>query len=1114
MVQPFVFLHPIMRSTILSFLAFALITTSCSKHSSNARFQLVEDSGIDFTNTVTDNEKDNVFKYRNFYNGGGVAIGDINNDGLADVFMTSNQGDNKLYLNKGNFKFEDISVAAGFGPKEQWSTGVVMVDINNDGWLDIYVCNAGHMQEEEKRKNQLFINNQHNHFTEEAEKYGLADKGYTTHASFFDYDHDGDLDCFLVNNSPIPVTSLNYVNARDTRAEDSPVKDFLKAGGDHLYQNNNGLFKEVSKETGIHGSLISFGLGVTVGDVNGDGWLDVYVSNDFFERDYLYVNQKNGTFKDELENWMEHNSTASMGTDMADINNDGYPDIFTTEMLPDDEKRLKTTTSFDNIDVQRLKVKSGFHQQFMHNSLQLNNQHGGFHEIAYYAGVQASDWSWGELTFDADNDGFSDIYVSNGIIRDLTNQDFIDFFANDMVQTMVLKGEKKEVSSIVDKMPSNKVVNKMFRNQGDLRFTEMQKDWGMDIPSFSNGAAYGDLDNDGDLDIIVNNINQPAFIYRNNTRQTDSSHYIGFTLRGNAQNSFAVGAKVIIYAGKHILSREMIPARGFQSSIDYKMIIGLGAIKHIDSAVVVWPDSKYSHLQIKQVDTVLHIEEQKQSELLPYTYAMPGISANYFEVVSNDIQAHKEDDHVDFYAERLIPKMISREGPAGAVGDINGDGLDDVFIGGATDQPGAIYIQQPDGKMIQKATSAFAPFASMEDVVATFFDADGDKDLDLFIGAGGNNKDPDGAGLEHRLFLNDGKGGFTYQLNAFPHNGNNIGAVVPLDVDGDGDMDLFVGSRSTPFKYGVTPSSYLYVNKGNGIFEERTKEIAPDLAQLGMVTDAVLASVVSTWKKDLVVVGEWMSPKVFTIEKNHLTLVQTNLDNLHGWWQSVAASDLDKDGKEDLVFGNYGENGYFRNAEEKPFQIWVNDFDQNGTLEKILTKTIDGKEYPVFLKGEMQEQIPLIKKENLRYEDYANKTFQQLFNQDLVAKAEHKIFNYSSSIIAWNTGAGKFNIQKLPAYAQFSTTNAISVLDVDHDGKNDLVLGGNEFDYMPQFGRNDASFGTLILNKGSRTWNIVPDTYSGLYIKGEVNGILSLNGKTRNLLFLRNNDTPVLLRTK
>ena len=1101
-----------MKNTTLFLLSLTLFSACSLQKSSGPLFEKLDNTGIQFTNKVTDERDNNIFKYRNFYNGAGVGIGDINNDGLADVFFTANQGPNKLYLNKGDFKFEDISAKAGFGEKQQWSTGVTMVDINNDGWLDIYVSNAGNMMNAELRKNQLFINNHDLTFTERAAEFGLNNDGYTTHASFFDYDMDGDLDCFMVNNSPIPVNTLNYGNARDVRAENSEVADFLKGGGDHLFKNDYGHFVEVSKEAGIHGSIISFGLGVTIGDVNGDAWPDVYVSNDFFERDYLYINQHDGTFKDEMEKYMEHNSIASMGTDMADINNDGYPDIFTTEMLPDDDFRLKTTTSFDNIDIYRLKVQSGFYHQFMHNALQLNNKNGKFKEVARFSGVQASDWSWGEMIFDADNDGYNDIYISNGIYRDLTNQDFIDFFANTMIQKMVLTGKKEEISSIIEKMSSQAIANKMYRNNGDLTFKESAKEWGLDIPSFSNGASYGDLDNDGDLDMIVNNNNMPSFVFKNKSREINKNHYLAVELKGLDQNPNAVGARINLYVKGQILSKEVMPARGFQSSVDYKQIFGLGMQSKIDSVKIIWPNLSESVFNITKIDT-LYKWSAASIDRKPFKIKQETVQAIFSEVVNKQFDAHVEDDHVDFYAERIIPRMISQEGPKAASGDLNGDGLLDIFIGGAAGKGGAVYLQTPSGQFTKKAQAAFAPFSSFEDVAAVFFDADKDGDLDLLVGAGGNNKLENSGELNHRLFNNDGKGNFTYHVNAFPSFAFNTGVMVPLDYDSDGDLDVFVGARNTPLRYGVTPASAIYENDGKGNFTEKTKTIAPNFAQLGMVTSAVWGKVLNGQKNQLIVVGDYMYPMVFSFENGKFIEAKTNLSNLMGWWQNIQVADLDSDGNMDLVIGNMGENGYLKPTQENPVKLWMYDFDGNESLDKILTRGINGKDYPVFLKGEMQEQIPLIKKENLNYQDYAKKTFQDLFKPDLIAKATQKIYNYTSSIIAWGNGKGQFSIQRLPNEVQFSSLNASLAMDVNGDQKLDLVMGGNQFGFLPQFGRLDANYGLVLINKGKRQFQVLEDKASGLAITGQVKDIVTLPSKNaQQILFIRNDDFPVLLK--
>jgi len=677
-----------------------LIIISCNQpKQKRALFELVNDSGINFANEVEDGQNDNSFLFRNFYNGGGVATGDINNDGLPDIFFTSNMGSNKLYLNKGNFKFEDITDKAGINHDSLWCTGVTFIDINNDGWLDIYVCSSGHMNTG-KRKNKLYINNHDLTFTEDAAKYGLDISAYSTQVSFFDYDGDGDLDCFMINNSPIPVNQLSYSNRRDLPETQWPVGNFLKGGGDHLFRNDNGYFNEVTKQAGIHGSLISFGLGVSVGDINNDGWPDVYVSNDSYERDYLYINQKNGTFKDEFEDCIQHTSMSSMGADLADINNDGYPDIFNTDMLPLDNYRLKTTGAFDHIDLYRSKIKSGLYYQYVKNCLQLNNGNGKFLEIGNYSGVSATDWSWGALMFDADNDGYTDIYVCNGVNRDVTNLDFLNFFANDVVQKMVLGGKKEGVAEILKKIPRTPLPNKAFKNDGDLKFSDMGNVWGFTQSSFSNGAAYADLDNDGDLDLIVNNENQPAFVYKNNAREINKNHYLAILLKGNSTNTFAIGSKIKVYIGNQILSREVVPSRGFQSSMEYKQVIGIGASAKIDSLQVIWPNNTVTEYNNTAIDTLSVIQEPSNN--LRRFDSIHEVFQPLLSEVKNNFDKHQEDDYVDFFYERNIPEMLSREGPKAACGDVNGDGLEDIYIGGTSIHGGQLYLQKKRRKFYKE----------------------------------------------------------------------------------------------------------------------------------------------------------------------------------------------------------------------------------------------------------------------------------------------------------------------------------------------------------------------------------------------------------------------------
>lgn len=1076
-------------------------------------FELMNTTGINFSNDIHNTKDFNIFSYRNFYNGGGAAIGDINNDGQADVFFTANMGSNKLYLNKGNWQFDDISDKAGLGGTDKWSTGVVMADINNDGWLDIYVCNAGYLNGKAP-ENKLYINNHNLTFTESAAAYGLTNHGgYATHAAFFDYDLDGDLDCFIINNSFIPVNTLNYANKRDLRAADWPVANFLKGGGDKLLRNDNGKFTDVSKDAGIYGSLISFGLGVTVGDVNGDGYPDVYVSNDFFERDYLYINQKNGTFKDELEQWVQHTSLASMGADMGDINNDGYPDIFVTDMLPDDEYRLKTTTSFENIDVYRLKEKSGFYEQFQQNTLQLNNKNGKFSEIGFYSGVAASDWSWGGLMFDADNDGNNDIYVCNGINRDLTDQDFIDFFANNVVQRMVMTGEKEDVDDIISKMPSHPLVNKAFRNNGNLKFTDAAKQWGFTEPSFSNGAAYGDLDNDGDLDIVINNVNQKAFVYQNKARQLSKNNYIGISLKGKGINTYAVGSKVKIYAGGQIMSRELIPSRGFQSSVDYKMIAGLGALDKVDSVVIRWPDLTATTITHPEINKV-HVVDQKTASAQTIAVKTVAQESPLLTAATQHFEKHKEDDYIDYYNERNIPRMLSQEGPKAAVGDVNGDRREDVYICGAAGQAGQLYLQTNDGGFMLRKQPAFDKYADLEDVAALFFDCDKDGDLDLFVGSGGNNAPASSGKMQSRLYRNDGKGNFEVDVDAIPVSRSNTAVVIANDFDSDGDLDLFVGGRSEPMNYGISPASYLYVNDGKGNFTDIAAAKNPDIARIGMVTGAAWADVNGDKQKDLIIVGEWMTPRMFSFTNGKFNEIKTSLDSLYGWWQSINVADIDGDGDEDLILGNMGDNFYLRPDANKPVKLWMNDFDHNGDLDKMITHTVNGKDMPVFLKREIVDQLPSLKKENLKHETFARKSMQELFSSNLIQKSLVKTFNYTPSVIAVNEGNGKFSVKRLPDEVQFSSVNAIACSDLNNDGFIDIIAGGNIFDFPPQLCRLDAGFGSVLINDGKGNFTAIGKDKSGLETRGQVRDLrLIKNGTGTGILVLQSNEYPLLYKS-
>ena len=1060
-------------------------------------------TGISFVNSIENEEDFNIFFYRNFYNGGGVAIGDINNDNLPDVFLTSNRGENKLFLNKGDFKFEDITATAKVGGSKAWSTGVVMVDLNADGLLDIYVCNAGYIKGDDQ-KNELFINNGDNTFTENAAAYNLADSGFTTHAAFFDYDKDGDLDVYLLNNSFIPVASLGYENKRDLRASDWDIAEELKGGGDKLLRNDNGIFKDVSAQANIFGSLIGFGLGVTIGDVNNDLYPDIYISNDFFEHDYLYINNQDGTFKEDIKNWTSHLSMFSMGADMADINNDGRSDIFVTDMLPEGDERLKNTTNFETYDTYQLKLRNDYYHQYMQNSLQLN-QGSSFSEIANYSGVSSTDWSWGALIFDMDNDGYRDIYVCNGIYHDLTNQDFIDFFEDVTRQQTAVYGNKDQKQAVIDEMPSTPIPNYAFKNNGDLQFSDTSADWGLDEPSFSNGAAYGDLDNDGDLDLVINNVNQQLFVYKNNADKTESN-YLKVKLVGEGSNTFGVGSIVDVFVKDQVLRNELIPSRGFQSSVDYALTIGLGKIEKIDSLRVVWPNNQTQLILGPKPNTAITLKQTEASAPIELSNTS---EQQYLTEIRNELKTHSEDKHVDFNYEGLIYQMLSQEGPALAIGDIDGDGHQDVFVGASKGNIAQLYRHIGNGNLTPLTTlDVFREDRLFEDTAAAFFDADQDGDLDLVIGSGGNNPEQTKY-YTNRLYLNDGNGAFSRSPSKLPSTNHNISSIAPHDFDADGDIDLVIASRSVPGIYGVDPDHLFLENDGSGKFLDVTENKAYALQESGMLTDVIWADIDGDTKKDLITVGDWTTPKVFRNNGRRLSPKTTNLDSLFGWWNTVEAEDIDKDGDIDLILGNRGSNTLYSTSPENQAKLYINDFDDNGTIEQITTRNVDGKDVPVPLKRELTEQLVFLKKQNLKFSDYATKSVQDLFSHEILENTIVKNASISESVIAFNDGTGNFDIVVLPKEVQLSCLCAISCTDVNADGKTDIILGGNNYDFKPQYARFDALNGGVLLQQ-ENGFNWSSYDASGFYVKGEVKHILPFKDDKGQTYYIvgRNADTP------
>ncbi len=1074
-------------------------------------FQLLDsdNTGVAFENKLSFNKDFNIYTYRNFYNGGGVGLGDVNNDGLIDIYFTANMQPNKLYLNKGNLQFEDITEKAGVAGKKAWSTGVSIADVNGDGLLDIYICNSGDIEGDNKQ-NELFINQGVSAegdvtFMEEAEAYGLADQGFSTHAAFFDYDHDGDLDMYLLNNSYQAIGSFNL--QKNERPKRDPV------GGDKLFRNDGENFTDVSEAAGIYGSVIGFGLGVTVGDIDKDGWQDIYVSNDFFERDYIYMNNQDGTFREALTDKMRSISGASMGADMADFNNDAHADIFVTEMLPGEHDRLKTVTTFENWDRYQLNIKSDYYHQFTRNMFHLNNADGTYSEIGRLSGVEATDWSWGALIFDMDNDGWKDIFVANGIAGDLTNQDYIQFFSNESMVKEIIKGDQVDYQKLIDAIPSNKISNYAFVNNRDYTFTNKAAEWGLNTPSFSNGSAYGDLDNDGDADLVVNNVNMQAFVYENKASELyPKNHYIKFDLKGEGKNPFAFGTKITVKHGEQQFYLEQMPVRGFESTVDQRPHIGLGPIEKLDSIIVTWPDESQTILTEVVTDQVLVLEQSKGKEV-PIKKSVP--IKPLFSTTSSKksplAYAHKENPFVDFDRDRLLFHMFSTEGPKMAKADVNNDGFMDCFIGGAKDSPGVLFVQQANGQFVAKPQEVFEKDKLSEDVDAVFFDADGDGDQDLYVASGGSEFTSISSALLDRLYLNDGAGNFERDRSALPFTKyESTGTVKAADYDQDGDIDLFVGTRLKTLLYGASGNAYLLQNNGEGKFTEVSETAAPAFQNLGMITDAQWLDIDKDSDLDLVVVGDWMPIVFFRNDAGKLTPVLENgLEKSEGWWNVVKAADFNNDGLMDFVVGNHGLNSRFEASAEKPVSLYVNDFDKNGTAEQIINMYFGEQSYPLVLRHDLVMQMPHLKKKYLKYESYKDQTVNDIFTAEELEDAIVKKAYQLKSVVLINKGGFQFEMQALPTEAQFSPIYSIITGDFNNDGQQDIITGGNLFNVKPEVGRYDASYGLLLAGGGDGTFQHVSSTQSGIRLSGQVRDFHIMEVGEEQWLVVVKNDAPI-----
>ncbi len=1054
---------------------------------------------IDFQNQLDYAEDYNMYTFRNFYNGGGVGLGDINNDGLVDVFFCGNLVDNKLYLNKGNFQFEDITEKAGVACPSVWSSGVSMVDINGDGWLDIYVCKSGRPGGN-NRHNELFINNGDLSFTEQSEKYGLNDEGLSTHAAFFDYDKDGDLDCYLLNNS------LRTVGGYDLIKDQRLIRDIL--GGNKLYRNDGASFTDVSEAAGIYGSAIGFGLGVTIGDLNQDGWQDIFVSNDFFERDYLYINQKDGTFNEVLPSQMKEISMSSMGADMADINNDGYPEIFVTDMLPEIETRLKTKTPFEKWDKYQRTIKNGYHHQFTRNVLQLNNQNGSFSEISRFAGVDATDWSWGALIFDMDNDGFKDIFVANGIFKDLTDQDYVDYYSNPDIVRNLIQQDQNAIMTMIASMPSEALTNYAFINQKNLQFQNQAASIGLNEKSFSNGSAYADLDNDGDLDLVINNVNMPSFIYQNEARQIlPQNAFIGLELKGEKGNSAAWGTSVTVFAGGQQFYQEVAPNRGFQSTVDQRLLFGLGEVSQIDSIHINWVSGKITRLQETTPNQYLSLDEKdaQTKKVNAQNKTTPFFTEK--NIVSSTPILHQENEFVDFDREQLLFKMRSTEGPKIALGDVNADGKEDFYLCGAKGQTGSLWIQTDQDSFYQYSIPQHNP--AYEEVDAHFFDVDQDQDMDLIVASGGSEYTGASPNLQDQLYLNDGNGNFSLSPQQFAKE--STACISIADYDKDGDLDIFTGARLKSFLYGVPVDATIWENKGDGTFKALTKKEIPAFERIGLVTDAEWMDIDQDDDLDVVVVGEWMP--ITILENENGSFTKRRLKHTNGWWNCMEVADLNNDGQLDVVLGNQGYNSRIQTTQNEPAELYVNDFDKNGMIEQILCTYNEGTSYPVVLRSDLVKQLPALKKDFLKYHDYKGKTINDIFSEERVNRSIRLKANYMANAIAWNEG-GTFRLEELPNLAQLSSVYAIELEDINKDGYTDILLGGNLMGIKPEIGIQNGSYSLLLLNQRDGTFDPLLPNQSGISIEGQIRDFQAITIGNKEYLLVAMNNEPIRLLEK
>ena len=1057
-----------------------------------------ENTNITFKNQLQENERFNIIEYLYYYNGGGVAVGDINNDGLVDIYFSSNQNKNKLYLNKGDFQFKDISLSAGVESNGEWKTGVNFIDINNDGYLDIYQTRLGRYKNI-VGKNELFINNGDLTFSEKASDFGLDFEGFSTHAAFFDYDNDDDLDMYLLNHSVHTERSYGNYKLRFERDDKS---------GDKLYRNDikNGqpYFVDVSEESGILGSNIGYGLGISISDINKDGCDDIYISNDFRENDYLYINNCDGTFIESLEEYINHTSRFSMGNDISDINNDLFPDIFVLDMLPEDEKVLKNSVGEDSYEIFKLKLNYGFNKQFSRNTLQLNNRNNTFSEVAQLLNIHATDWSWSTLIEDFDLDGNNDIFITNGIVKRPNDMDYINFLSNENLKGGLVQNPNLKNSELTNEMPDGKVANYAYKNNSNLSFKNVSKDWGLDYKGYSNGATYADLDNDGDNDLIVNNLNDEAHIYKNMTLEKSiNKNYLKINFQGNIGNNQGIGSKITIWLKDKMLFKENFINKGFMSSKSSNLIFGLANNKNIDSLSIIWPSGKFQNLySIASNQTISLFEKNAVKNDIQINKNRSYIFNDISDNVKIDY-VHRENSFNDFNREGLIPYMLSKEGPALSVADINDDGISDLFVGSSSFQKSKIYLGNKAGGFIYSKQLDIENDSISEDVDAVFFDADNDGDQDLYVVSAGNEFPLKFNSIKDRLYILD-EGKFI-KSNSLPEVFQNGSVVSNYDYDNDGDQDLFVGGRAIPGQYGISPESFILKNIENGKFELDKNNT---FRELGMINDALWVDINNDNFKDLIVCGDWNNIKIFENNGNGNLKQNVNFigNNLYGWWFSLESADLNNDGFMDLIAGNIGMNSKLKPSKLDLVKMYYGDIDNNSRLEHIITYSKDKMEYPLSNKDDLTKQLNYLKREFLYYDDFSGKTINDIFSNDIMSSLNHLFVNEFKSIIFLNNRDGSFSVKDLPLITQSSVIRDIQTLDYNSDNNLDLLLLGNMSSVSPYFGSFDSNYGILLEGNGTGGFNYVDQLESGLKIRGDVVKILTLDENRTNFIIAKNSE--------